>query len=648
MIDLESREIEIMKSLKDFQRATANRVIELFTSGQHRVLVADEVGLGKTLVAKGVIAGVAQLQKSKNDDLFRVVYICSNQSIAQQNIRKLKIDKEVNVDNDSSTRLTMQTLKYFKQKNDPKYKNAFVLLTPLTPNTSFATTSGRGIKDERALIFAILKRIPIFSKHTQALSDLLSMGVNDWKWYSTEWVEGEINECGDEYIKSVIPKVETELNSDKYRFLRDSLLRACEAITGGADPSKYGYQLVHNLRRLMADISISYLEPDLVIMDEFQRFRELIRTNEDSEIGMLARKFLKENECKVLLLSATPYKLYSTLEEIEENNGTDDYYKEFHEVVTFLYGDNSEMRDAFRKAWGNYTNTLKQINRVSQEEYQYRKSVVEDLLYSVICRTERLQVTETGRDIVSIRNAKPLEIKLSDIAAYIVSDQIVQKLSSLGKTALPPVEYVKSSPYILSFMENYQLKKLLKRHNNDLLPTLKKHPECWVPRESIEQYESIAYPNARLNRLMEEAFTQNGENLLWIPPALPYYQMGGPFKGSEGFSKILVFSAWEMVPRMIASLVSYEAERRTIGDPSYQPKSDLREKVYTPIGDQRRFPARKLDFRATVNRDGLPDSMSLFALLYPGITLVELFNPVEFQRNYVIKFPLSVAALNDT
>ena len=41
---------------KDFQEATANRIVDLFKAGHNRVLLADEVGLGKTIVAKTVVA----------------------------------------------------------------------------------------------------------------------------------------------------------------------------------------------------------------------------------------------------------------------------------------------------------------------------------------------------------------------------------------------------------------------------------------------------------------------------------------------------------------------------------------------------------------------------------------------------------------
>ena len=50
---------KVLKRLKDFQRRTAEYVFRRFytdTNPTDRFLVADEVGLGKTLVAKGLIA----------------------------------------------------------------------------------------------------------------------------------------------------------------------------------------------------------------------------------------------------------------------------------------------------------------------------------------------------------------------------------------------------------------------------------------------------------------------------------------------------------------------------------------------------------------------------------------------------------------
>ena len=59
----------------DFQKATADRIVEVFRSGQTRVLLADEVGLGKTIVAREVIRQVEQWHKEIGDPHFKVVYM---------------------------------------------------------------------------------------------------------------------------------------------------------------------------------------------------------------------------------------------------------------------------------------------------------------------------------------------------------------------------------------------------------------------------------------------------------------------------------------------------------------------------------------------------------------------------------------------
>ena len=72
----------------NFQQKTADRILEIFSdpnrTGQKRVLLSDEVGLGKTIMAREVIDRVRELQRQKNDDYYRIVYVCSNQNIIQR------------------------------------------------------------------------------------------------------------------------------------------------------------------------------------------------------------------------------------------------------------------------------------------------------------------------------------------------------------------------------------------------------------------------------------------------------------------------------------------------------------------------------------------------------------------------------------
>ena len=82
-----------LRPLKPFQRRTVEHAFhQLFAAknGTGRFLVADEVGLGKTLVARGIIARA--IDHLWNDvERLAIVYICSNGSIARANPPKLQV-----------------------------------------------------------------------------------------------------------------------------------------------------------------------------------------------------------------------------------------------------------------------------------------------------------------------------------------------------------------------------------------------------------------------------------------------------------------------------------------------------------------------------------------------------------------------------
>ena len=189
-IDIQIQEVEAktMAMLKDFQRATVERIDTLYWEGQKRVLVADEVGLGKTLIARGVIAKMAKLRFLEDDPLFKVVYVCSNQNIARQNIRKLDIFN-TGYDDIAETRLSMQHLKAEEQEIAAKEKGQYIELIPLTPQTSFRVTQGAGSMDERALMFSVLSFLPEFQENDELRDKLnftLQYGVKDDGWIWSE------------------------------------------------------------------------------------------------------------------------------------------------------------------------------------------------------------------------------------------------------------------------------------------------------------------------------------------------------------------------------------------------------------------------------------------------------------------------------
>lgn len=93
------------------------------------------------------------------------------------------------------------------------------------------------------------------------------------------------------------------------------------------------------LRQALTEVCLEYLEADLFILDEFQRYRDLIKKDEDSPALRLARKVFEIENAKTLMLSATPFKPYTNSMDL---NAGEDHYEEFKLVLKFLMGDKDE------------------------------------------------------------------------------------------------------------------------------------------------------------------------------------------------------------------------------------------------------------------------------------------------------------------
>src|SRR5690606_8392094 len=96
-------------------------------------------------------------------------------------------------------------------------------------------------------------------------------------------------------------------------------------------------KLVKLLRYKLAEACTTLMDADLFILDEFQRFNQLLEYNENSEAendGLaFGQKTLRNNKNKVLMLSATPFKPFST--DYDETNG-EHHNIEFDKVISFL------------------------------------------------------------------------------------------------------------------------------------------------------------------------------------------------------------------------------------------------------------------------------------------------------------------------
>ena len=619
------KEIEksTLQVLKDFQRETVNRIEYLFRNGQSRVLVADEVGLGKTLIARGTVVKTARMRLEEGDDLFKVVYICSNQNIANQNIRKLKVHSGTSIGNVSETRLSMQHLNITEQERDENIRKGYIQLIPLTPDTSFRMTNGGGSVWERALMYAILAKIDFLEEYQDELETLLIHGaIKAWDWAKNHY-QDRVNKCEIKsnkiYPANVLDSIIDYFSREKD--LKNMLAAHLRSIRNNAVKKHSDRFIINKLRVMFAKISVSMLQPDLVIMDEFQRFKYLISSDEDSDIGILSRKFLNNKDTRILLLSATPYKLYSTLDEINETQ-LDEHYCEFFDVMKFLFSYKKFL--GFKKIWSNYSVMLNELKEGDTAILQV-KNQAEDAMYQGVCRTERIAAAETNDYIDDSSVKEHLEIREFDIKSYLEAGKL---LKDIDADFTLPVDYVKSCPYLLTFMRNYKLKERIEKY-------FVSHPEkailanrklLWLNTSKIDKYEELPKTNARLECLMKNSFYNRSELYLWVPPSKPYYEFQGVYKRSTGFSKILVFSSWEMVPRMIGTLVSYEAERRAVGRLSQQIKNEDRKNAHYFADASKRFPTSRLRFNV---HNGEPRGMSMFNLLYPSKYLADLYRPIQ-------------------
>jgi len=127
-----------LAGLKDFQRKTVEYVFKRLYGDDptSRFLIADEVGLGKTLVARGIIAKTLehlQGQVARVD----VIYICSNAAIATQNVNRLNVS-----DTDGFSIATRLTYLPRQVRSLRKNKVNFISLTPGTPSTMRVVEGG--------------------------------------------------------------------------------------------------------------------------------------------------------------------------------------------------------------------------------------------------------------------------------------------------------------------------------------------------------------------------------------------------------------------------------------------------------------------------------------------------------------------------
>lgn len=650
---MEDKIQEALGGLKDFQAKTVDYVFDqLYKIGRTKMLIADEVGLGKTIVAKGIIAKAFQqflATKDKRNTTFNVVYICSNLALARQNINKLNFLHDHKYTEETISRLTY--LAYQPQKNPPQF-----LIHSLTPGTSFDEKSHQGKADERAILFCLLADYSPFQTDSRwnGLKWILKGGtkaIEKWNnkidafWTNRyNWIRKDLfgkfrQDLFDFKVSSEnMPRLSKHLSYPKDISLWQALLRVCEQVDG-RNHHLFNFlgEIIRTLRRILSKKCLEYLGADIFILDEFQRYSNLIKLDENAKSPAieLARTVFSIPNAKILMLSATPFKPFTN--DFDELNG-EVHYSEFKSVLKFLMADNSEefwkQYEIDRKSFFGF---LRHPDRLitNMPEALTLKKKLETLYRTSIVRTEKLLASEHKDALIKQVLDKPIQIQPEDISDFILLDKITQLINKDYKASLPvPIEYVKSCPYPFTFLDNYQHKEKIRQlvlSDDKLRKLLLKTSGGWLNLDNINEYKPLipskgkVTPNAKLRLLLDETVLNDGWKYLWIPPSIPYYNLQGAYKNGIGYSKTLIFSSWKMVPRMVASLVSYEAERLSIGNKnSISEKELIEDKRF--YFQKRRSPRPQFTFKVEKEDNG-PQQMNNFLLTYPCLFLANFYDP---------------------
>lgn len=618
-----------LEGLKDFQEATVEAVQKHFDNPKHsnRVLVADEVGLGKTIVAKGVIA---EMLKSKlhhltneHQEVLKVTYICSNLTLANENKKKLAVFKgefqKQYVAEPTFGRLVELAIEKKFQRN----KETLLEVNSLTPSTSFKLTSGHGNRWERFIIYQMLMRDEKFTFYDEILSEVFRDGVikdGPNGWDSLKPFFDQNYSFNEDIFFDFTLALEDKLSLEQLEYLElenGTLGTILEAYCRKEITIPRLVRLRTLLRVALAKSCAKNLKADLFILDEFQRFQSLLDTNNENEESLIAREiFKKKDNTKVLLLSATPFKALSRLDEDEQNEA---HLDELRKLLKFLSDYNIGFIDSYEKERDELLKQILSLRDTSMGDMEIsseHKEAVEKLLSSYICRTERSQISQGFDDVFQSKMFECNSTFSNDeIKSFLDIDQLGQTLSKHhpGRYGSQLLEFYKAAPWALSFLSGYQFKKHLDAYRQDkyIKNAVKKSSRGWLPRKDIQNYSLNivdSAPNAKLRALMDTFFGTKGEEMLWVPPSMPYYPLSGSFKGSESFTKSLLFSSWALVPRALSGLISYEAERRIVQG---NRNSDYFNKMHNP----------RLRFEGDV-------SLDIWGLVYPSRSLRDM--PLEF------------------
>jgi hypothetical protein len=516
----------------EFQTCTAAWAIErLFGTNRepaNRALIADEVGLGKTIVTKQVCDYLRTRHPRRE---IQIVYMTSSLDICSQNKKKLAHSHDELV---TADRITL--LHAFKRSG----KTSRVTIFSMTPGTSIHIANLAGNITERLYIAWLAQKLFRFGTAQACRVFALDARVGFKKRFNPDTFQ----------VYQRLPREYWRALKPTWRNVTVGGRKASDVIRDRRIDAKTARLLVKELRKKLVEVLLERFSPDLIILDEFQRFqKELLGVNEHGGLkDPLAARLLKRST-PTLLLSATPYRLWDSGVLTKPNELP--HHEDLQRIFEFLF-DARKAADELMRKLDRFGQMLLGLNEQTVQDFCEHKQCVETAMNQVMARTERVHFLQKD-------SAVTLERFMSESSELIDFEELYEylALSSASRSRRTLLSYWKSGASLLSFMHGYATRDQWTadrkaRHDANL----------WV------RFGQAKPKNIKLRYLLRDVFGEDGENLsyLWIPPTSAYYAGHGIFHPTvlrtRSVKKALVFSTWKFVPRMIAAEVSHRRQFR--------------------------------------------------------------------------------------
>src|SRR5699024_3284861 len=271
---------------------------------------------------------------------------------------------------------------------------------------------------------------------------------------------------------------------------------------------------------------------DLVVLDEFQRFKDLFPSSdaaeEDhqslSEPQRLAQRVITTERAKVLVLSATPYKMYTLPDEPD----SEDHYRDFTRTIAFLAG--TERAQHVTDQLGVMRRAALSGDASEIATGKAARAEVEAELRRVMSRTERLAATPDRSGMLSERELGTMELTAKDVEGWLADDALAAHVG-----ARDTFEFWRAVPYAPNLMDRtaYQVQELVHDAiiggDPALVELLRHHRNGLLSWGDIERYRTIDPANAKMRALIEDVMSHEAWRLAWLPPSLEYVAPVGPY-----------------------------------------------------------------------------------------------------------------------